>query len=86
MQLHVGQQAQPLKEQLRLVQQSQAFLGYPVECTGLVNASHLCAGSMQLARYQWQQGASAGNQSFAQWFYNTTLDLQLQATEQDHAR
>ncbi|MCY1415401.1 hypothetical protein D9M71_308800 [compost metagenome] len=82
--LHVTEHAQSIEKQLRLVQQRQAFLGNLAEGAGFIDTDHFRPGCVQLAGHQRQQGTSTGNHRAAQWFDHAALDLQLQATEQQH--
>lgn len=82
--LEIAEHAQAVEEQLRLVQQRQAFPGHAAERAGLVDPGDTYPGRMQLAGHQWQQRAAAGDQGIAQGLHHAALDLQLQAAEEHH--
>lgn len=86
MQLEVSEHAQTVEKQLRLVQERQTLAGDLAECTRLVDASDTHAGGMQLGRNQRQQRPGAGDDHRPPRLDHATLDLQLQAAEQNHSR
>ena len=84
MTLEVNQHAQAVEEQLRLVEQRQAFLGNAAKLARLIHPGHLHTGRVQLARHQHQQGPGARDQRRPLGLDDATFDLQLQATQHDH--